>query len=667
MQQINAPGSAWIVGLLALSVWNFAGVTHAQGDAGPIPMQAWVHDPVLASVAISPDGKHIVAVSPQNLDAVPQLAIWEADDLSSAPRRIDLVGDDRSRWKPQGAFWLTNSKVYVVGTQLLDARISGRTTLTFNNRAFVYDMERERLSEPFGGSGTRLDSLLNRFSLLDRLPMDDDRVLVSTTTPEGTTDIYEMSLDRNYRLRRIFRGSAGTSAFTDLEGQVRARLRFEDAGGPRLEVDVRPVGSNEWREIAKFYARDREGLQPIGFSRDPDVFFMSDNGGREYAVLREYTISSGKLSEPIFAHARFNATGVVLGTTRSKYGEILGFTYDGPRSTTYWVDPERAALHEALQNAFLGKDVTLGSFSDDERRAIVVVSASNDPGSFYFYDAERGLIELGRPRPLIDPERLPETQFTEYTARDGLTVPALLTVPLRGEAPYPAVVMPHGGPWARDYAGFDTWRQFLADRGYVVLQPQYRGTFGLGQTLWRAGDREWGGKMQDDKDDGVAWMIEQGLVDPDRVAMYGFSYGGYAAMAAIVRDDPPYQCAIAGAGLAELRTFDRVTFENSRFNREFQNPTVAGLSPLEHVDNASIPILIFHGNRDQIVPIDQSEKYHAALRRAGKDSTYVEITDYGHGPSLTPDKQAQVLELLESFLASDKCGLGGLQGVTALQ
>lgn len=237
---------------------------------------------------------------------------------------------------------------------------------------------------------------------------------------------------------------------------------------------------------------------------------------------------------------------------------------------------------------------------------------------------------------------------------------ALLTVPIHGEAPFPAVVMPHGGPWARDYTVFDTWRQFLADRGYVVLQPQYRGTLGLGQTLWRKGDREWGGTMQDDKDDGAAWMVEQGLVDADRIAMYGFSYGGYAAMAAIVRDDPPYQCAIAGAGLAELRTFQRVTFEGSRFGRQFQNPTVAGLSPLEHVERASIPILIFHGNRDQIVPIDQSEKFHAALIAAGKDSTYVEITDYGHGPSLTPDKQAQVLQLLEDFLGSDSCGPGGL-------
>jgi dipeptidyl aminopeptidase/acylaminoacyl peptidase len=650
--------------IAALAIFlGFAGAwaapANAAAEAAPIPMQAWVHDPALSSVAISPDGKHIVAIAPPDLDSVPQLTIWNADELGAPPRRIDLVAANRSRWKPAAAFWLNNEQIYVVGQQLLDARLGGRTILTFNVRAFVYNMRRDRLAEPFGSPGTSVESLIGQNSLLDRLPMDENRVLVSQTNREGATDLFEMRLDRNYATRRIFRGAPGTVAFTDMEGNVRGRIRFEDGGRPRTELDLRPVGSSEWQTVSTFFASNREGLNPLGFSDDPDVFFMLDNGGREYNVIREYRISTGELSEPIFAHARFNASGVVLGETSRKFGRILGFGYSGLLPSTYWVDPDREALHSALQDAFPGKHVALGSFSDDEQRAIIMVSASNDPGTYYLYEAGQGLVELGRPRPLIDPARLPETRYVEYQARDGLTIPAFLTVPLRGEAPFPAVVMPHGGPWARDFNTYDTWRQFLADRGYVVLQPQYRGSFGLSQTLWRAGDREWGGKMQDDKDDGAAWMVEQGIVDADRIAMYGFSYGGYAAMAAIVRDNPPYQCAISGAGLSELRTFERVTFENSRFNREFQNPTVAGLSPLERVDNASIPILIFHGNRDQIVPIEQSEKYHAALVRAGKDSRYVEITDYGHGPSLTADKQAQVLELLESYLR-DHCGPGGL-------
>jgi dipeptidyl aminopeptidase/acylaminoacyl peptidase len=302
--------------------------------------------------------------------------------------------------------------------------------------------------------------------------------------------------------------------------------------------------------------------------------------------------------------------------------------------------------------------VSFVDFSDDETRAIIFVSSSNDIGTYYLYDAKKGLLPLGRVRPGLDPAQIATTELVSYKARDGLTIPAFLTIPKRGAKPFPLVVMPHGGPWARDDLDFDTWRQFLADRGYVVLQPQYRGSEGWGQTLWRAGDREWGQKMQDDKDDGARWLVTQGLVDPNRMAIYGFSYGGYAAMASIVRPNPPWQCAIAGAGLAELRTFDKITFEG-RFGREFQNPTIAGLSPIDHVEQASIPIMIFHGNRDQIVPIEQSERYFAALKRAGKNVQYTEIGDYGHGPSLSTAQQAQVLQILENYLSKD-CGPGGL-------
>ncbi|MGA0704862.1 MAG: alpha/beta hydrolase family protein [Steroidobacteraceae bacterium] len=656
------PAMRLLICLLATTLTLTVAPSQAQG-ASPadiqIQLNAWVHDPVLSSVALSPDGKHLVAVSLPDVTGTPSIAVWDADALAAAPKRFDLTAADGSRWKPVGASWLNDHAVYVIGLQNMDFAVGARKIKTFRQKAFVYDLRKGELLEPFGGGGSRIESLFGQISLLDRLPNDPDRVLVRIANFEGAGDIYEMDLDK-YRVKRIFKAASGSQAFTDLEGNVRGRIQTEGSGDTaRIEVEARKAGSDSWGRIATFFARDREGLQPAGFGLDPDIFYMTDTKGREHAVIREYNLKTDELSEPIFEHRKYDATGVVLGTSRKKFGQLLGFSYAGPRSEVYWIDPDRDALHKGLKQAFPGKHISLGSFSDDETRAVVFVSDSNDPGTYYLYDANKGLIELGKPRPLLDPAKLPKTQLVNYKARDGLEVPAFLTLPLTGEKPYPLVVMPHGGPWARDQIGFDTWRQFLANRGYAVLQPQYRGSDGWGQTLWRAGDREWGQKMQDDKDDGARWLVEQGIADPERMAMYGFSYGGYAAMAAIVRPDPPWQCAIAGAGLSELRTFDRVTFEGSRFNREFQNPTIAGLSPLEQVDKASIPILIFHGDRDQTVPIDQSEKYHEALLAAGKDSTYVAISDYGHGPSITPDKQAKVLELLEGYLR-DSCGPGGL-------
>ncbi len=637
-------------------------VAAASAASAQIPLQAWVHDAVLRSVSLSPDGRYIAAVSPPQVDAVPQIAVWDANDLSKPPVRTDLTAADGSRWKPQGVFWLNNDTFFATGAQTFDLSVGARLIKTFRSATFIGKLTADRglkVTNPFG-TGSTIEDLVSGQRLLMRMPKDDSKVLVAARNFEGAENVYELSL-KNYSSRRVFRGAAGSNALADLDGEIRARSKFEgDGETARIETEVRRKGSSAWTQITPFFARDRQGLQPLGFAKDPDILYVTDNKDREFAVLREYSVSTGNLSEPIFGHPKYDAIDTVIGTTKKKYGELLGFSYNSPWPSIYWIDPDRLGLEAALKKALPGKQIALQQFSDDETRAIVLANATNDPGTIYLYDAAKGLTMLGRPYPLLDPEKLAETRFVTYKARDGLEIPAFLTIPKRGTKPFPAVVMPHGGPWARDNLSYDysQWRQFLADRGYVVLQPQYRGSEGWGQKLWRAGDREWGQKMQDDKDDGAKWLVDQGLVDKDRIALYGFSYGGYAAMASIVRPNPPWQCAIAGAGLAELRTFDKFTFE-SRFGREFQNPTIAGLSPIDHVKDASIPIMIFHGDRDQTVPIDQSERYFQALKQAGKNVTYTEIDDYGHGPSLATAKQAQVLEILENYLARD-CGPGGL-------
>ena len=296
--------------------------------------------------------------------------------------------------------------------------------------------------------------------------------------------------------------------------------------------------------------------------------------------------------------------------------------------------------------------------SDDLTIIVVRSSGPREAGAYYLLVNGKDLVPLGRSFPLLEPASMADMEYVTYKARDGLEIPGFLTTPQSGKKPYPAVVLPHGGPWARDYLGWDRWAQFLANRGYVVLQPQYRGSEGFGQTLWRAGDNEWGQKMQDDKDDGARWLVAEGMADPDRIAIFGYSYGGFAAMAASVRKNSPFQCAISGAGLAELRSFDKITFTN-RFQRQFQNPTIGGMSPLDHVKEAEIPIFVFHGDRDQRVPVEQSRKFVRALKRAGKDVKYLEIVDLWHSSPWWPQHHLAMFQSLENYLAND-CGPGGL-------
>lgn len=191
-----------------------------------------------------------------------------------------------------------------------------------------------------------------------------------------------------------------------------------------------------------------------------------------------------------------------------------------------------------------------------------------------------------------------------------------------------------------------------------MLQPQFRGSDGWGKRLWLAGDNEWGQKMQDDLDDGVRWLVSQGVAQPDRVAMYGFSYGGYAAMAASVRPDGLYKCAVAGAGVSDL-TRIRSSLFNNPYTREAQRDTVNGLSPVNEASRIGIPIMVFHGVRDQTVQLEQSDAFVRNARASGQDVQYTVLEDYGHGPSWTRAIAAQQLSLIDDYFRTG-CGGSGL-------
>lgn len=618
--------------------------------AEKIPMTAWIHDPVISSVRVSPDGNRIAAITLSNVNEPPDVTVWETADLSKPPERF-APGDA----KVVSVSWLNNDTLFVNGLQKFDQRVGGRFIKAIRTRAYLADADSKKFRSLFSG-GADADEIF-QVNLFHRLPQKSDKILVEAINFEAARDIYEIDLPSR-RSKRVFRGATGEEFMADPYGNIRGRLTLAgDDEDTRIEYSYRLTEGDRWETHHALIATEREGMQPVGMDIDGRTVYMRDNKGRDKAVIRKYDLVDRELSDPIFADASFEATGVLQSTREEDFGQVIGFTALSDKSVVEYTDADWALLQKRIDEALPAEYNSITSMSDDKTIAVVQSSGPKEPGAFYLLVNGVELMALGRAYPFLERDQLATMEFVTYKARDGLEIPAYLTYPTEGEAPYPAVIMPHGGPWARDVYGWDAWAQFLANRGYLVLQPQYRGSDEWGQTLWRAGDREWGQKMQDDKDDGAMWLVEQGLADADRLAMHGFSYGGYASMAAVVRDDPPYQCAIAGAGLAELRTFDKMTFEG-RFGREFQNPTIAGLSPFDEVENASIPLMIYHGDRDQIVPVEQSRKYYKALKRAEKDVEYIEILDMPHGP-LWPQHRLAVFEILEDYLAKG-CGPGGL-------
>ncbi len=641
-----------IIRLLLICCFTLPGL--ATGEE--IPLHAWVHDPLIDSVVVSPDGKSLAALTLNDVNQPPVVTIWQTGDLQARP--LTYKPKDV---KPLFIAWVSDTWLFVVGRQKFDFRLSGSYTKWFRDKFYLVNTECDDCAD---GQIRDARTILGNKDLLGTsiealLPFDQDKILIRATTTEFADDLYELNLG-NFGARRVYRGSPKNDAVTNPNGKVVGKIALEtNSPGARLEFTYQHPTTGEWEHHHTLRAKEREGMQPSAFDPDGKTVYVTDNTGRDKAVIRKYDLLTRQLSEPIFGGDYFEATGVIQSSHISDYGEIIGYSGYGTERVIKYIKPVWETLNNLVEAALPADQVhRLVSISDDFNVIVVESSGTKEPGSFHLLLNQRDLLPLGRAFPELAPEKLSDMEAVAYQARDGLTIPAYLTRPKYGAPPWPAVVLPHGGPWARDFQGWDLWAQFLANRGYIVLQPQYRGSEGWGQKLWRAGDLEWGQAMQDDKDDGAAWLVREGLTEADRIAIYGYSYGGYAAMAAIVRPNSPYQCAISGAGLSELRTFDKITFDNP-YGREFQNPTIGGLSPLDHVEDANIPIYIFHGDRDQRVPIEQSRKYYKALKKAGKTVEYNEIPDLWHSLPWWPTHHINVLENIDDYL-KNRCGPGGL-------
>lgn len=646
----------------------------------PPPASAFARRPAISSVSISPDGRHIVAIiSPDGKRRV--MAVWKADDLRSAPH---IVGSD-PRSEIIAAQFIKNDRLFVTTQQLTDFSLSGTAERSYRTRTQVLDLEGNptRIGLKFDGLTDEQQQFVGVGGLVSSLPQDPQSILVRDPM---RGDTYSLNLYTG-RSERKERGSDRfSSPQADLNGEIRARQQFDFDNGAAYIAQWIKDPSGNWAEHFRWYARDRKPISIAGFSNDPNIIFVSNVEGRDHDAIYEYDIAQRKLGEVAFAHPYFSASGVVRSRAPQDFGEVLGFSYEAERGRIYWVDPQMEAAFNQIRTALGVRDVTVDwkdiatgqatrlnvgdgadidivSYTEDRSKFIIRKGGGSLPPEYYVLQGGRVAL-LGRANPELREAKLGPVSLIQYAARDGLMIPAILTKPdpaVFGPGPYPAIITPHGGPWARDELDWDPtgWTQYFATRGYAVLQPQFRGSEGWGQTLWRAGDGEWGRKMQDDNDDGARYLIEQGIAAPDRIAMHGYSYGGYASMMAAVRPNGLYQCAIAGAGPATIDLFKKGTY-NSRFLREFQHPTANGEDPLRRIGEVSIPIYLYTGDRDTRVIPAESRTFAAALERLGKPVQLRILPDMEHTMNTwTPENTEAILTSIEDFLKTS-CGPDGL-------
>jgi dipeptidyl aminopeptidase/acylaminoacyl peptidase len=444
--------------------------------------------------------------------------------------------------------------------------------------------------------------------------------------------------------------------FADTSGTVRVGL---GRSGKREWVFYRKDADSDFEKvISRNVSEERDGVI--------DAFSLVSGSDQGYAVtnsktgrfgLYRYDFATDTIGETVFEHPQVD----VHFASFSDEGILRAVHYVDDRSRIEWFDSEMKVIQSEIDKALPNRLNRVISQTQDRERMIVWTGSASDPGRLYMYEPEAGVMRLlAKPYARIDAKALAEVQSTMYRARDGLEIPAYLTLPREREAKgLPLVVMPHGGPFLRDQWSYDTWVQFLANRGYAVLQPNYRGSTGYGKAFVEKGEGQWGRGMQDDIDDGVKWLVEQGTVDPKRVCIMGASFGGYAAMWASVRNPDIYRCAISFAGISDVGSmlrYDRKSFSATRYYRNWREKVqgekdfdLTTVSPLHSVSRVTMPILIAHGGRDENVPPSQSKKFHDALTKAQKPHEFVLYEAEGHGFE-DPVNAIDFLKRVEAFL-----------------
>lgn len=674
--------------MLASLVLALPGVSHAAAPAGPVPtVEQLAAFPDYSSFTLSPDGRHLAALRARGEDRV--IAVWQTDAMDKAPT---LIGSQRM--KIARVEFIKNDRLAVTLWQPLDIRVDG-VTKTFANKLFVTDLEGRDWKEPVPAvkatsRAMELSQAWSSAAVLSALPNDPEHILVVNQIGSNAGDVYKVNLN-SMRAERIQMSEPNVTGYlTDLDGVLRARARIDQDGtGAYVSTEFRNLQTGAWEEHFRSHVKDRNQFLVLGFAADPGIAFVASNQDREFSRIHEYDIAKRQMREVLYEHRFFNAAGISVNPFRNagdRYGELIGVRYAGPYGDeAEWASPSMQALDAGLRQA-LGiaqkplrvvnpatgeaasidhdgeRTLRITHFTPDYSTALLTVSGPALPPEYHLFH-KGALTLLSKTFADIPTAAHGQTELVYYKARDGLDIPAFLTRPdqaMCGKGPWPAVVHPHGGPWARDSMDFDAsmWTTLMASRCMAVLRPQFRGSDGWGRKLWMAGDAQWGKAMQDDKDDGAKWLVDQGVADPARIALFGFSYGGYAAFAASIRDNSPYKCAVAGAGVSDIKKIWSRYYTNPYF-RQAQGKTVDGLNPVDHADRLSIPLMVYHGDRDQTVPIVQSEWFVNKAKAAGQPVSWHPVKDYGHGPSWTRATAAEHLGLLEQYLTT-QCGGTGL-------
>lgn len=624
------------------------------GVAKAAPLEAYGRLPAIESVQISPDGAAIALIASVNDERHIIVRSLTGQVLASTTIGFRKVRDIQ---------WADADHLLIMVSTT--TAIEGVTYVRENWQAISLNVRSGKAQQlPAKAMDTVLNVIAGRLQpgVDGKEPVLYTPLLVADTGVQHKSehlDLYKIDLDTGIA-RRVQMGDNSTRDYlARANGEVLAKASYNERENSDLAtwtLALRKGGG--WKTVFQtsnaVESPDLWGVTPDGQSVIIDTWDETEKIWRPTPV----SLSEGKLGD-------FVGPPRELGGLVGPDGVVLAFTHWNGAIYDYdFLDPRMKAIWPAYRNAFKGQQVSLTSWTPDFSKLVLFVSGTSSAGGYYLADTIAKRVDpIGSAYPKVAAADVSTIRVVRYTAADGLEIEGVLTLPKgKPEASLPLVVLPHGGPRAKDDATFDWWAQAIASRGYAVLQPNFRGSTGYGTAFKEAGYGEWGAKMQTDLSDGVAHLARQGIIDPKRVCVVGASYGGYAALAGVTLQKGVYRCAVSVAGVSDLgkmMTDDTLRYgERSTrvrdMKRLFGTETVTdskleARSPAAQATKADAPVLLIHGKDDVVVPFAHSQRMASALKSANKPYEFVVLDGEDHWLS-TSATRLQMLSAAVTFL-----------------
>ena len=575
-----------------------------------IPVEDFFSVPIKTSFLVSPDGKFISYLKPDNNRIHIYVETWDGKNT------LQLTCD--SNRSISNYFWVSNNQIMYLknGSDDEDPSLSAVKIDGTNKRELVsYENTKIRL--------------------ITSAPVKDDEVLLALNKRDSTVfDAYRLNIQTG-RLSLLLKNPGNiTKWYSDPAGKLRMAVASDGVNETLLYRDsealnFRTVLTNNFKS----------SISPIAFSSDNSCIYALSNQNRDKMALVELDCVTGKEHRTIYSNPEVDVSEAIFSVSR---GKLIYAGYETWKKERHYLDDTVRAMFRQLEKLLPNAEIKVTSSDTAENKFIIRTYTDRNPGSFYLYTLDDNkLVKLSDVNPTLNVEDMAEMKPVNFQTRDKLTVNGYLTLPKGKDAKnLPVVVMPHGGPDARNSWGYNSEVQFLANRGYAVFQVNFRGSKGYGKEFWIAGFKEWGGKMQDDITDGVRWLISKKIADPSRIAIYGSSFGGFSALHGLYSRPDLYRCGASYSGFTNLFTYLKdippyyrpylQMYYETVGNPETDADYFRSASPVFHTDKIKVPVLIAQGARDPRVNMNETNQFVKELKKRNVPVTYIFKEGEGH-------------------------------------